>query len=157
MKALATAAPTLAAGIIGLVSTGSAAVAAVVATAVSAVASPAVDSWFKGREIKAEEEAAAAAISAEFNSAGAMGEALVTIGTLYQLIEEIVGRAEVCQRSLEQGRTALANVLGGGNAVPRNARETYGLNEAAQADLKRVCSGVGEAAAALRRLQAAIS
>ena len=152
LKGMATAIPSLLAGAIGLISTGSAAVAAVVAATVSAVASPAVESWFKGREIKAEAEAA----SAEFGSlgsAGAMARALATLVAVYELIDEITGQAEACGQMLKEGRSSLAAVMGGGNAIPQDLRDAYELNEEAQDDLKRVCSELGQAFAALRRFR----
>lgn len=155
-KGLATTIPTLVAGGIGLVSTGSAGVAAIVATAVSALSAPAVESWFKGREIKAEQDAAASDLG-NLGSPGAMGQTLMTLATVYQLIDEITGRAETCQHSLEEGRAALVTVMGGGNAVPPDLGESYGLNGEAQDDLKRMCSELGQAFAALRRLQASLS
>ena len=156
-KGLATAVPPLVAGGISLFSTGSGAVATVVAAAVTAATGPAVESWFKGREIKAEEEAASAATSAEFGSDGAMGRTLITIGTVYELIDDIRGRAEACGRQLGDARSRLAAVMGGGGAVPQNLMETYGLNGEAQADLKQVVSATGQASVALRRFQASIS
>ena len=158
LKGLSGTVPGIVAAVVGMVATGSAGIAALAATAVTAVCGPAMDHWFKRREIKAQldagdAEADADPVVATTSSIGALGAIMATISAAISKIGEADEVGHQSFDSLRTSRDRLATVIGGGEAIPPLAEETYVLNDDARRNLEAMHAALENAVRELQKVQ----
>ncbi|MBT8226186.1 MAG: hypothetical protein HKP61_16950 [Dactylosporangium sp.] len=151
--------PGLVGGGVGLASTGSAAAASYIGTVVTALAAPAIDRWFKRKEVVAQEARVAAMAHSQITGAdrGAMSRAYATIAVAFQRLDEIDGQMRRCSEALEHSQTRLATTLGGGNAVAAEVHRTFGHNATARKRLGDAHAALEKATVALHRFHPTVA